>query len=115
MEQLSEQQLESSFLETQEEISRLYKEISILTSKQMDTLVKMGQEHSKLTTLSERVNKVCYNEDKIIRLDVGGQIFSTTVETLNREKDTFFSIMLSEQWMYKSKEKDVFFIDRDPT
>ncbi|CAF0821068.1 unnamed protein product [Adineta ricciae] len=50
---------------------------------------------------------------KII-LDVGGEKYTTSVETLTREKDTFFTALFSKQWQLERDPDDKsVFIDRD--
>ena len=52
-------------------------------------------------------------QGKVI-LDVGGDKFTTSVETLTRDKDTFFTALFSRQWEVERDPKDEsIFIDRD--
>ncbi|CAF1122271.1 unnamed protein product [Rotaria sp. Silwood1] len=52
-------------------------------------------------------------QDKVL-LDVGGEKFSTNVETLTREKNTFFTALFSTQWQLERDPNDKsIFIDRD--
>jgi hypothetical protein len=47
-------------------------------------------------------------------LDVGGKRYSTSVETLTREKNTFFTALFSKQWKLERDPDDKsIFIDRD--
>ncbi|CAF2666924.1 unnamed protein product [Rotaria sp. Silwood2] len=49
-----------------------------------------------------------------VLLDVGGEKFSTSVETLTREKNTFFTALFSKQWQLERDPNDrSIFIDRD--
>jgi hypothetical protein len=48
-----------------------------------------------------------------VTLDVGGREFSTTMDTLTREKDTFFTTLFSRQWELERDEKRRIFIDRN--
>ena len=48
-----------------------------------------------------------------VTLDVGGREFTTTVETLIREKGTFFTALFSRQWELERDEKGRIFIDRN--
>jgi hypothetical protein len=48
-----------------------------------------------------------------VLLDVGGREFSTMVETLTGEKDTFFTALFSKQWDLEKDEKGRIFIDRN--
>ncbi|XP_063704839.1 BTB/POZ domain-containing protein KCTD5 [Culicoides brevitarsis] len=50
-----------------------------------------------------------------VRLNVGGQLFLTTHQTLNRVPNSFFSVLLSETELISDKdETGAFLIDRDP-
>ena len=49
-----------------------------------------------------------------VKLDVGGEIFSASVETLTREKNTFFTALFSKQWELECDPDDKsIFIDRN--
>jgi len=51
---------------------------------------------------------------KKIKLDVGGDIYATSIKTLTREKDTFFTALFSKQWELQCDPIDKsIFIDRD--
>jgi hypothetical protein len=50
----------------------------------------------------------------MVILNVGGDKYTTSVETLTREKDTFFTALFSKQWELKRDPVDKsIFIDRD--
>ncbi|CAF5186339.1 unnamed protein product, partial [Rotaria sp. Silwood1] len=50
----------------------------------------------------------------MVILNVGGEKFSTKVETLIREKNTFFTALFSQQWQIKGDPNDgSIFIDRN--
>ncbi|CAF1451559.1 unnamed protein product [Adineta ricciae] len=48
-----------------------------------------------------------------VSFDVGGRIFSTTVQTLTKEKDTFFTALISKQCQIEKDDQGRYFIDRD--
>ena len=48
-----------------------------------------------------------------VLLDVGGREFSTMVQTLTSEKETFFTTRFSKQWKPEKDEKGRIFIDRN--
>ena len=49
-----------------------------------------------------------------VTLDVGGDKYTTSVETLTREKETFFTALFSKQWQLERDPDDKsIFIDRD--
>lgn len=52
--------------------------------------------------------------DTRIKLDVGGQIFATSLQTLTAKKGTYFEAMFSGRWDLKKQEDGTYFIDRDP-
>ena len=53
---------------------------------------------------------------KHIKLNVGGQIFKTSIETLLKDPDSMFASMFSERFDVKpDKEDGAYFIDRDGT
>ncbi|CAF5170499.1 unnamed protein product, partial [Rotaria sp. Silwood1] len=50
----------------------------------------------------------------MVILNVGGEKFSTKVETLTRAKKTFFTALFSQQWQIKGDPNDgSIFIDRN--
>lgn len=51
--------------------------------------------------------------DRRVKLDVGGKIFSTTLSTLTRLSDNFFSAMFSGRFPLKLQDDGSLFIDRD--
>jgi hypothetical protein len=50
-----------------------------------------------------------------IKLNVGGVVFTTTIDTMASEKDTFFSAMFSGRFLMEPDDEGEYFIDRDPT
>ena len=54
------------------------------------------------------------SEDKI-RLDIGGQVFVTSLDTLTKIPGSLFDSMFSGRWSTKVDSDGSFFIDRDPT
>ena len=49
----------------------------------------------------------------MVLLNVGGRKFTTSVETLTVEKDTFFTALLSKQFQPTKDDEDYIFIDED--
>jgi hypothetical protein len=52
---------------------------------------------------------------KPIKLDVGGTVFKTSLETLTKESDSMLASMFSGRFGMKAQDDGSFFIDRDPT
>jgi hypothetical protein len=67
----------------------------------------------KLVQKSTGKLSTSFNKNKI-KLNVGGKIFTTTLNTLTTEKNTFFNSMFSEQFKPQPDEDGEFFIDRNP-
>ncbi|XP_062501310.1 uncharacterized protein LOC134178448 [Corticium candelabrum] len=79
-----------------------------------------------LTSVSERVRaerdqlerdfpKLHKFEGKPIKLDIGGFIFKTSLETLRKDTDSMLASMFSGRFDMKEQEDGSYFIDRDPT
>ncbi|KAL6066734.1 BTB/POZ domain-containing protein KCTD3 [Balamuthia mandrillaris] len=49
-----------------------------------------------------------------IKLDVGGQVFKTSLRNLLKEPHSFFAVMFSGAWTAQADENGCYFIDRDP-
>jgi len=62
------------------------------------------------------VNKLKETQiQKPVKLNVGGKIFATSIDTLISSENTYFSIMFSDKWDLKRDDRDdTYFIDRDP-
>eukprot|EP01125_Pyxidicula_operculata_P022867 TRINITY_DN963_c0_g1_i1.p1 TRINITY_DN963_c0_g1~~TRINITY_DN963_c0_g1_i1.p1 ORF type:complete len:261 (+),score=4.28 TRINITY_DN963_c0_g1_i1:50-784(+) len=52
--------------------------------------------------------------NKVVKLNVGGQIFQTTVSTLTKYQNNFFYSMFSGHFNTQPNEDGSFFIDKDP-
>eukprot|EP01006_Ploeotia_vitrea_P067155 TRINITY_DN96548_c0_g1_i1.p1 TRINITY_DN96548_c0_g1~~TRINITY_DN96548_c0_g1_i1.p1 ORF type:complete len:400 (+),score=17.10 TRINITY_DN96548_c0_g1_i1:73-1272(+) len=67
-------------------------------------------------TMYERVSRTCpTGSDAVVKLNIGGQVFSTTEGTLLSEKETFFWAMLhSGQWNPDDSANREYFVDRSP-
>ncbi|KAK0409741.1 hypothetical protein QR680_004727 [Steinernema hermaphroditum] len=56
----------------------------------------------------------CFDQQKIVNLNVGGQRFSTSKQTLTSVPDTFFTSLLSGRIPLVKDETGAIFVDRDP-
>ena len=48
-----------------------------------------------------------------VKLNVGGKIYKTTLDTLRKDPDSMLSAMFSGRYELKADEEDAYFIDRD--
>jgi hypothetical protein len=96
----------------------------------LDTIEKLHREAGKMTINLEEELANALNDEKewqdikaklaklstkgIVKLNVGGVSYATGVDTLTREKDTFFTALFSEQWKIERDDNDKsIFIDRN--
>lgn len=72
------------------------------------------EERSTFEVMRKKLDTVHFK--KHIRLNVGGQIFKTSIETLVKDPDSMLAAMFSERFDVKPDEEDgAYFIDRDGT
>ncbi len=58
----------------------------------------------------ERLNR----DNPIVKLNVGGKVFQTRLETLQKEEGNFFSALFGGNFSLEVDEDGTYFIDRDP-
>ena len=72
------------------------------------------EERATFETMRKKLDSVHFK--KHIKLNVGGQIFKTSIETLLKDPDSMLAAMFSERFDVKpDEEDDAYFIDRDGT
>ena len=99
----------SDSVKASKKLCRRATEMSIDVTKKLTKTLKEEKEwkdiKAKLATTSIK---------GIVTLNVGGEKYTTRVDTLTREKDTFFTALFSEQWELEMNPDDrSIFIDRD--
>jgi hypothetical protein len=112
---------------------RLVEEISKLKSslaergkdlkKHQDELERDWEERKKNLATKEAEweaskdvrNLVVVQTGTKVKLDVGGRIFSVSVGTLLKCKDSFFSALFGHGWASPPGSDGTYFLDRDPT
>ena len=63
--------------------------------------------------MSQKLSQVHFSST--VKLDVGGQHFTTTVQTLTKDPNSMLAAMFSGKFEMKPSEDGSFFIDRDGT
>jgi hypothetical protein len=111
--------LEQEKEELKKEREELKKEREELKNER-ETLKKereeLKKEKEQWEVLANKLNKAQIRLGvNRIKLDVGGQIFATSVSTLTSEKGSFFEAMFSGRWEPKPEDDGCYFIDRAPT
>ncbi|KAL9644560.1 hypothetical protein ABK040_009424 [Willaertia magna] len=96
--------------------------MGLLTEK-LDQTIKQTTEEEKIISEQKKELEIQYQlmkesaerQSHKIKLNIGGQLFVTSKDTLLFEKDTFFYCMLSNDSLWKPEpETGEYFIDRDP-
>ena len=72
-------------------------------------LIKSKKENLK--EMSEKLKAVHFED--VVKLNVGGEIFETSLQTLRKYPDSFFSNMFSEHFQLIKGKDGAYFIDRD--
>jgi len=74
----------------------------------------MNDKQQQEKEVLEKLEKTQVDTEGKIKLDVGGTIFATSLQTLKSVPDSYFSVMFSERWNLKKGEDGCCFIDRNP-
>jgi len=70
------------------------------------------QEKSAIEKITKTLNEVHFASS--IKLNVGGKIYETTLDTLRKDPDSMLCAMFSGRFELKANERDgAYFIDRD--
>ena len=78
----------------------------------MEDLEKVRQEKAAFEETTKLLNNVHFG--KTVKLNVGGKIFKTTLNTLRKDPDSMLSAMFSGRYELKPDEEDgAYFIDRN--
>jgi hypothetical protein len=95
-----------------ESAERLNQEEDTLLRNLEDALANVSNDAKEWQQIRVKLASTAV-KGKVI-LDVGGDKYSTSVETLTHEKNTFFTAMFSRQWeLERDPKDDSIFIDRD--
>lgn len=68
----------------------------------------------QLQILLTRLSLTSKQAKQKIKLDIGGTLFATTLDTITSEKPTFFSAWFSDEFFEKPGEDGTYFVDRSP-
>jgi len=78
--------------------------------------------HEEAKELDERMNQWKLliakiektNFPSVVKLNVGGKVFATSLATLTKYPNSYFGVMFSERWNTKPAEDGCYFIDKNP-
>ena len=74
---------------------------------------RLRQEQESIDAMSKKLDQVHFSST--VKLDVGGQHFTTSVQTLRKDPNSMLAAMFSGKFDTKPSEDGSFFIDRDGT
>jgi hypothetical protein len=103
-------------LERQQRRQKEFENYKQIGSNQSPTIINNSeyQESDGRNNLSVQDNLQSHLQNsKIIKLNVGGQYFATTLTTLTKDKDSMLAAMFSGQYQLEKDESGCVFIDRD--
>lgn len=95
-----------------ESIEKLHQEADGLIKNLDKSLANASEEAKEWQQIKARLALTAV-KGKVI-LDIGGDKYTTSVESLTRERDSFFTALFSQQWeLERDPKDDSIFIDRD--
>ena len=74
---------------------------------------RLVQEQESIDAMSKKLDQVHFSST--VKLNVGGQHFTTSVQTLTKDPNSMLAAMFSGRFDMKPSEDGSFFIDRDGT
>jgi len=74
---------------------------------------RVRQEQESIDSMSKKLD--CVHFSSTVKLNVGGQHFTTSVQTLTKDPNSMLAAMFSGRFDIKPSEDGTFFIDRDGT
>ena len=74
---------------------------------------RLREEQESIDAMSKKLDQVHFSST--IKLNVGGQYFTTSVQTLTKDPNSMLAAMFSGRFDMKPSEDGSFFIDRDGT
>jgi hypothetical protein len=104
-----EQSLQALQVELQREQQSLQQERQDFEERSKERQQKLDREQQHISTRWKKMNTIT-NADPVT-LNIGGTLFTASVETLTREK-TLFTTLLSDEFAQQPDKQ--YFIDRDP-
>ena len=98
---------------TRAEAETLFKHIAESQTNLVNEPDSLRKEIELLRKERDEMGRLLKKYDQIVTLNIGGQLFSTTMETLAKE-DNLFTKMFSGRYELR-EHQGAPFIDRDPT
>jgi WD40 repeat protein len=90
-------------------------EQKVATQKQSRKRKRDGEEDEDEENPPKRLRIVAPNDKHLVSLNVGGERFLTTLESLTKDKNSFFAGMFDVESGILPNSEEEYFIDRNPT
>eukprot|EP00112_Aurelia_sp_Birch-Aquarium-sp1_P001394 Seg1148.2 transcript_id=Seg1148.2/GoldUCD/mRNA.D3Y31 product="BTB/POZ domain-containing protein KCTD7" protein_id=Seg1148.2/GoldUCD/D3Y31 len=109
--------LESKINEHCQQTQAIIDEIKLKLEKRHSALQKSFEnlQEQKMEYLEMKKKVETVHFPKVVKLNIGGQIFETNVKTLQKDPDSLLATMFSEQIEVIKQENETYFIDHDWT
>ncbi|KAG2389076.1 hypothetical protein C9374_014476 [Naegleria lovaniensis] len=108
-----------SLLKAEKELEKQQEQLLIRIKENTQRSLDLDQREQRISDIEEKLSKSTTvtttrgPPNEMVRLNVGGTIFATTMASLLSEKDTFFSAYFSDYFVPNPEEHDhAYFIDR---
>ena len=89
------------------------KQIKVVCNQLQRQASRLREEQEAYDSISKRMESMQLSAK--VKLNVGGVLFTTTVQTLTKDPDSMLAAMFSGRFPMKPAEDGTFFIDRDGT
>ena len=99
--------------EARKEFCVTEKKLKLFLSLLQANLTVLNQLTIRYKEVSKKLSNVHFG--KVIKIDVGGKIFKTSLKTLRKESESVLALMFSETFDLNREGDESFFIDRDGT
>jgi hypothetical protein len=105
-----------SFIHDWQETMKVFSEHATkLEQSLQEQAEEMENAKVRYVELQTKMNQARKNLKDKIRLNIGGTVFVTSLDTMTLEKNTFFSAMFSKEFHQQPDDDGEYYVDRDPT
>ena len=110
---MSDRSQEEKELTHTQVLADVEKQIKAVCNQLKRQASRLREEQEAYDSISKRVESMQLSTK--VKLNVGGMLFTTTVQTLTKDPDSMLAAMFSGRFPMKPAEDGTFFIDRDGT
>jgi hypothetical protein len=96
-----------------EDITNRDTSISVKEEQLRQREAELAEREEKLQAMIEQLQLMNDTTQQKVKLNIGGQVYATTVSTLTAEENTLFTAMFSEKYKVEPDVDGEYFIDRN--